>query len=712
MKKNTPQKRHDADSNASHGGALPSLNSDALSGTSHDRVRLEHELQVRQGELEMQNTELRKTRDELEVALENYTEIYDFAPAGYFTLKTNGTIRMLNLSGASLIGIERARLVGKGFGRLLVAVQRPQFARFLREVFTSHERRVGDFELAGSVLPHRLVKIRAQQSRSGKECSVMVVDFTELKQASSALQASEVRYRRLFEAAPDGVLLLDPKTRKVTDANPFMTKLLGYSHKQLVGKKLFEIGLLKDETASHEMFRKLTRNQEVRWEDRPLRGKSGRIQEVEVVANLYKEDGQSVIQCNIRDITARMHSEDALRRSAALFSALIEQAPVGVYVVDGKLCIQKANAVALPLFENVRPLIGRDLSEVVHLIWAKKVAADIVALFRHTLKTGESYKSSEFAERRKDTGTREVYEWQILRITLPVGEYGVVCFFNNVTASRQAASAQRDLDIVTATNKNLEREIIQRETAEKSLKASKQVTSELYAKARTQGHALRHLARKLISAQEDERKRISRELYEVTTQTLAGINVRLASLKAECGGAISGLRTKIDSIRQLVEKSMDVAHSFARELRPSMLDDLGLLPALQSYLKTFTEKTGIPVAIEAFAGIEVLDSIQRTVLYRIAQESLTNVVHHAQATNAKITIRMKEDVIVMEIADDGKGLEVVGTARAKKNNRLGLLGMRERVEMIGGTFSISSAPGKKATVRVELPLVGNESKNL
>ncbi len=677
-----------------------------------DAKRLLHELQVHQVELEMQNTELRKTRDELEVALENYTELYDFAPAGYLTLTENGTIQLLNLTGASLIGIERSRLVGKNFGRLFVEEERPQFTAFLKQVFASKEKQTRDFELAGSGMPHRTVKIRAQQSPNGKECSAVIVDITERTLAEAAHRASEIRYRRLFETAHDGVLLLDPATRKITDANPFMTKLLGYPHKQLVGKELFEIGLLKDEAASQEMFRKLKRKHEVRYEDLPLKSKSGRLQEVEVVANLYEEDGRSVIQCNIRDITARKREEDTLRKSAELFSALIEQAPIGVYVLDSQFRMQKVNAIALPGFESVKPLIGRDFAEVVRIIWPKKVADNVIARFRHTLKTGEPYQSPEFTERRKDTGDEEVYEWQILQIILPEGERGVVCFFDNVTKRRKAEEAQRHLDIMTATNKKLEKEITQRQEAETKLKLSQQTTAELYEKAGQQKDGLRHLARKLLTAQEEERKRISRELHDVIAQTLTGINVRLASLKAESNALIPDLLLKIAHTQQMVEQSVDIVHRFARELRPSMLDDLGLLPALQSFVKKFTEETGIRVSIKAFEGIEEMEGIQRTVLYRISQEALTNVCRHAKATSAEISIQNHEGTISMEVTDNGKGFEVVGTGSAKKNNRLGLLGMRERVEMIGGTFSINSAPGKNTTVRVEVPATIEEAKNL
>ena len=157
-------------------------------------------------------------------------------------------------------------------------------------------------------------------------CRVAVLDITERKQVEAKGRVSEVRYRRLFETAHDGVLLLDPTTCKITDANPFMTTLQGYPHTQLVGKELFEIGLLKDQAASREMFRKLKRSHEVRYEDLPLKSREGRHQEVEVVANLYQEDGHSVLQCNIRDITVRKQAEELLRRSDALFSALVARA--------------------------------------------------------------------------------------------------------------------------------------------------------------------------------------------------------------------------------------------------------------------------------------------------------------------------------------------------------------------------------------------------
>jgi PAS domain S-box-containing protein len=128
-------------------------------------------------------------------------------------------------------------------------------------------------------------------------------------------RASELRYRRLFEAARDGILILDPATRKIIDANPFMSELLGYSHEELLGKELWEIGLLKDEEGSRVAFQELQRKEFIRYEDLPLQTKAGVCREVEFVSNIYKEDGRDVIQCNIRDITARKGVEEQLKAS-------------------------------------------------------------------------------------------------------------------------------------------------------------------------------------------------------------------------------------------------------------------------------------------------------------------------------------------------------------------------------------------------------------
>jgi len=140
-------------------------------------------------------------------------------------------------------------------------------------------------------------------------------DITARKRAEAALQASEIRYRRLFEAAQDGILILDFATGQVVDVNPFLTDLLGYSHAELVGKNLWEIGPVKDIPASRLSFTDLQTKGVIRYDDLPLETKDGRRIAVEFVSNVYTVSGTPVIQCNIRDITRRKHAEEALRSS-------------------------------------------------------------------------------------------------------------------------------------------------------------------------------------------------------------------------------------------------------------------------------------------------------------------------------------------------------------------------------------------------------------
>ena len=166
------------------------------------------------------------------------------------------------------------------------------------------------------------------------EEAFVIEDITERRQAQAATEVSEIRYRRLFEAARDGILILDPGTRKIADANPFMSELLGYSREELLGKELWEIGLLKDEEANQSAFRALQKKHFIRYEDLPLQNKKGQPREVEFVSNLYDEGGRKVIQCNIRDITERKHAEGLLRDSEKRFHAIFTQAAAGIAQMD------------------------------------------------------------------------------------------------------------------------------------------------------------------------------------------------------------------------------------------------------------------------------------------------------------------------------------------------------------------------------------------
>lgn len=416
----------------------------------------------------------------------------------------------------------------------------------------------------GSVRQHELT--RAAEALNAR----LELEITERKRAEGSLRISEVRYRRLFETATDGLLLIDPVSGKITDANPCIARLSGHPLDQLVGMQLWDIGLFANRTENRQMLGKLKDTPEIHYKELPLEHRDGHRLTVEVVANLYRQNGRSVIQCHIRDITERKNSE----------------------------------------------------------------------------------------------------------------------------------IAQRRIDVLSASNAKLKREIIQRQEAEKALHQTQEEQILLLVQSKHQEELLRDMSHRILSTQEDERKRISRELHDVISQNLIGINVSIDALSKGDPTLFPGkFRRKIKDTQRIVEAAVDRIHDFCRELRPAMLDDLGLIPALQALLELLMEETGIRSSLIYFAGIEDSDSNVRTVLYRVAQEALANVVQHANANHVMVSITAAEGGFKMEIQDDGDGFEGTGLHFSQKSDRLGLLGMKERVEMVGGCFLIESKKGKGTVVR-------------
>jgi len=280
----------------------------------------------------------------------------------------------------------------------------------------------------------------------------------------------------------------------------------------------------------------------------------------------------------------------------------------------------------------------------------------------------------------------------------------------NVHMERMVATLTERTKQLADSNKKLKAEVVQRKATEDSLRVSERHASQLLEKSRAMQEELRLLSRRLLYVQEDERKRISRELHDVVAQNLSGINVQLAALKKQSTADVKTIYRNIASTQLLVQKSVQIVHRFAVDLRPTLLDDLGLIPALRSYLKEFKEQSGIRVVFKASLGVEKLDSTRRTVLYRIVQEALANVVKHAKASEAQISILHQNGIVCLEVKDDGNGFVSKDEGGAKADKRLGLLGMQERAEMVGGIFSVESAPRKGTVVRVEMPLAAEGKK--
>jgi len=292
----------------------------------------------------------------------------------------------------------------------------------------------------------------------GEDCSVgFFTDITARRQAEEALQASEARYRRLFEAAKDGILILDADSGEIRDVNPFLTELLGFSHTELLGRKLWEIGPLKDALLSKVSFGELQSENHIRYEHLPLETRDGRQIAVEFISGVYLVNHQKVIQCNIRDITARKRAEDALQIERDNLNAIFASAPVGMLLLNEETVIVGANA-------EVAAMVFRDPAEIIN----QRAGAGLGCKHSHETEKGCGYSPACPACQLRDSinkvlssGTRvhgleiqptllicgrEEHPW--LRVSAePVllnGHKHVVVAIDNITERKRADEALRE----------------------------------------------------------------------------------------------------------------------------------------------------------------------------------------------------------------------------------------------------------------------------
>ena len=393
---------------------------------------------------------------------------------------------------------------------------------------------------------------------------------------------------------------------------------------------------------------------------------------------------------------ARNELEIALEK----YTDLYDFAPVGYFSLDESGVILEANLMSAALLGIERsrlikrrlPLLVSSTSRPGFLAFLKKVLSE---------PTNQAY---DALLQKEGGGTFWAGFQAASAVSLEGREKGCRIAFGDITARKQAEEVQHRVEALAVVNRKLEREIVRRRTVEETLKQRAQHERQLSHQTRQLQEQQQLFSRRILLAQEDERKRISRELHDVIAQTLTGINVHLASLKIAATRNPKDLEPNIARTQRLVERSVRIVHKFARELRPAVLDDLGLIPALNTLIKHFQTKTGILVNLSAGKAASQVDGDKRVVLYRVAQEALTNIARHAQARRADVKIRKLDRAVCMTITDDGKGFKHEFLLQKRKQQRLGLLGMRERVQMVKGSFIIQSKPGKGTTVRAQIPL--------
>jgi signal transduction histidine kinase len=208
----------------------------------------------------------------------------------------------------------------------------------------------------------------------------------------------------------------------------------------------------------------------------------------------------------------------------------------------------------------------------------------------------------------------------------------------------------------------------------------------------------------VITAQEEERKRIARELHDSASQSLTSLMVGLRALSDTCDSPV--IQQRAEELRSVAADTLDEVHELSRQLRPSVLDDLGLPAALERHIADCRRRYSLQIDL-AMRGLSErrLPSEVETALYRIVQEALTNVARHAQATTASVLIEQHDGVVRAIIEDDGRGFDPAAAGKAEQ--RLGLYGIRERAELLGGKLTVESEPGRGASLFVEIPLAAD-----
>lgn len=213
------------------------------------------------------------------------------------------------------------------------------------------------------------------------------------------------------------------------------------------------------------------------------------------------------------------------------------------------------------------------------------------------------------------------------------------------------------------------------------------------------------LLSRVISAQEEERKRIARELHDEYGQTLTGLIMNIESLENMITPEQSQFKGKLADTKSLLVRALDDIRRLTIELRPSSLDDLGLVAAIRAHIQGYIEDTGINVQFDSNSVNQRLSSVIETALFRIIQEATHNIIKHAQASNIEIKLETKGNNIVVTVADDGCGFDVDAFFQSRtETESLGILGIQERTALLGGIFSVKSNIGQGTSIRVEIPL--------
>lgn len=495
-------------------------------------------------------------------------------------------------------------------------------------------------------------------------------DITEHKRADGALLASEERFRALAESALVGIYVL--QDGKYAYVNPAMACVFGYSVSEMTGMSPREIVQPCDHgMVSENIRRRITGEVEtVQYEVRG-RHKDGSTRDVEVFGSRVEINGRPALIGTLIDITERNRAEEDLRASEERFRQFFKNVPDYCYIISPQGNILNINDSALHLLGYEREeLVGKPLE----LIYAPESISKMKQLFYRWKEEGQ-LRNEEVVIITKDGEKRVV----LLNAGSVNGKDGEVLYSTSVqtdiTDRKQTEEALREREAALRyTQKNLQR-----------------------------------LAGRLIFAQEEELRRLSRELHDDLTQRLAVLAIDAGKLELDLGKrpeACPEISREISQMKeQLISVSEDV-HNISRQLHPTILDDLGLVRAIESECAAVMRRENIEIIFSKEDVPAVIGNDTSLCLYRVLQEGLKNVITHSRAKSCKIVLKGADDTVCLTVTDDGVGFNPV---EVRHKPGLGLSSMRERVGLVDGDFSIKSQQGKGTVLNVRVSLTGGEA---
>jgi PAS domain S-box-containing protein len=645
-----------------------------------DVQQLVHELQVHQIELEMQNDELRRTQMELEAAHDRYVELYDFAPAGHLTLDRSGTIVEANLRAGTLLGINRKELIGQSLALFIASDDQGTFHWHCQDALKTGMRQTCEVDLRKEAGASCCVLL-ASLAVSGKPGRIThlrtsLLDISDRKRAELAWRESEARLQAMLDHSPSLIFLKDLKGRYL-QVNQQFERTFHLTLQDIIGKTDHDIFPAEQATEFRANDLKvLEAHRSLQFEEVALHD-DGPHTSIVSKFPLRRLDGTPYAICGITtDVTERKKAEEMVQASDSFTRAVLDSLLTHVCVLDSEGVILKTN-------DAWRKFVRRQADG--QLIMGEP-GKNYLALYRHTIAGGTST-GQAILKGIETVLTRDQPSFSVeYCVTLPAEEQWFLM--------RVAPLKEREGVVISHTD------ISERVRIAKSLEDHVRLLGE-------KRKELESLTGKLIEAQEEERRRIARELHDDFNQRLASLSVELESMERAPIAPPEPVARQLATIRVQIGQLSDDLHDMAYRLHPSLLEHVGLEVALRDHVAEFTKRTGLSVTFDAREVPGTLSQEIATNLFRVMQESLQNVSKHAQATKVTVRLSGSSRGIGLSVRDNGKGFDLESKNDGMRG--LGLVSMQERARGLGGFLRIHSLPRDGTKVCTWIPLSSEDT---